>query len=311
VPVDAGDRTEVVVLDQQRLGLQDGAELGRAGGVMRRAGRVLPARREHGRAGTVAKRPLQRVRDHAARVERDPDGPQPERADEIDDRRPAGVLDRDPVAGGEMRGQPRTKLTRNPARGRHDGDTIDAILDEALIAHVAWVHDGRPAVIPTLIARDGDHVLIHGSSASRTVRGLRNGLEACIEVTLIDGLVLARSAFHHSINYRGVILYGTLGEAPDKERALEIFTNKLIPGRWDHVRRPTPQELKATAALALHMDEGSAKVRGGLPGDDDEEDYALDAWAGVVPIHTTYGAPEPDPRLRDGIETPEHVSALR
>src|SRR5215475_15042058 len=146
---------------------------------------------------------------------------------------------------------PRTKLRRAPSRGRHDRDTIDAILDEALIAHVAWVHDGRPAVIPTLIARDGDDVLIHGSSASRTIRGLRSGLEACVEVTLIDGLVLARSAFHHSINYRSVILYGTLEPEPDKERALEIFTNKLIPGRWDHVRWPTEQELKGTAALAL------------------------------------------------------------
>src|ERR1700733_8807923 len=155
----------------------------------------------------------------------------------------------------------RTKLSRNPARGRHDRETIDAILDEALIAHVGWVHDGRPVVIPTLIARDGDDVLIHGSSASRTLRGLRDGLEACIEVTLIDGLVLARSAFHHSINYRSAILYGTLTEVADKDRALEIFTNKLIPGRWDHVRWPTRQELKGTAALALHIDEGSAKVR--------------------------------------------------
>ena len=122
-----------------------------------------------------------------------------------------------------------------------------------------WVHDGRPVVIPTLIARDGDDVLIHGSSASRTLRGLRDGLEACIEVTLIDGLVLARSAFHHSINYRSAILYGTLTEVADKDRALEIFTNKLIPGRWDHVRWPTRQELKGTAALALRIDEGSAQ----------------------------------------------------
>jgi nitroimidazol reductase NimA-like FMN-containing flavoprotein (pyridoxamine 5'-phosphate oxidase superfamily) len=204
----------------------------------------------------------------------------------------------------------RTKVRRNPSRGAYDRETIDAILDEAIIAHVAWVHDGRPAVIPTLIARDGDDVLIHGSSASRTVRGLQRGLEACVEVTLIDGLVLARSAFHHSINYRSVILYGTLTTAPDKERSLEIFTNKLIPGRWEHVRWPTAQELKGTAALALRIDEGSAKVRSGPPVDDDE-DYALDAWAGVVPIHTTYGLPEPDPRLRPGTPTPEHVSALR
>jgi hypothetical protein len=203
----------------------------------------------------------------------------------------------------------RTRVRRNPSRGHHDRPTIDAILDEALIAHVAWVHDGRPVVIPTLLARDGDDVLIHGSSASRTLRGLSAGLEACVEVTLVDGLVLARSAFHHSINYRSVILYGTLREAADKARALEIFTEKLIPGRWDHVRWPTPKELKGTAALALRIEEGSAKVRTGPPVDDDE-DYALDTWAGVVPLHTTYAEPEPDPRLRDGAPLPPHVRAL-
>jgi nitroimidazol reductase NimA-like FMN-containing flavoprotein (pyridoxamine 5'-phosphate oxidase superfamily) len=203
----------------------------------------------------------------------------------------------------------RTKVRRNPSRGAYDRETIDAILDEAIIAHVAWVHDGRPAVIPTLIARDGDHVLIHGSSASRTIRGLQAGAEACVEVTHVDGLVLARSAFHHSINYRSAILYGTLEDAPDKERTLEIFTEKLIPGRWDHVRRPTRQELKGTAALAMRIQEGSAKIRTGPPVDDDE-DYALDNWAGVVPIRTVYGEPEPDPRLRPEIELPDHVSAL-
>jgi uncharacterized protein len=204
---------------------------------------------------------------------------------------------------------PRTKLRRAPQRGAHDRPTIDAILDEALIAHVAWVQDGRPVVIPTLIARDGDDVLIHGSSASRTIRGLRQGLEACVEVTLVDGLVLARSAFHHSINYRSVILYGTLEEAPDKEHALEIFTEKLIPGRWEHVRWPNPKELKGTAALKLRIEEGSAKIRTGPPVDDDE-DYELDAWAGVVPLTLTVQAPEPDPQLRDGIDMPEHVRSL-
>jgi len=203
----------------------------------------------------------------------------------------------------------RTKLRRAPQRGAHDRATIDAILDEALIAHVAWVQDGRPAVIPTLLARDGDHVLIHGSSASRAIRALRAGLEACVEVTLIDGLVLARSAFHHSINYRSVILYGTLEDAPDKERALEIFTEKLIPGRWEHVRWPNPKELRGTAALKLRIDEGSAKIRTGPPVDDDE-DYELDAWAGVVPLTLTAQAPVPDPLLREGIATPEHVRSL-
>jgi nitroimidazol reductase NimA-like FMN-containing flavoprotein (pyridoxamine 5'-phosphate oxidase superfamily) len=204
---------------------------------------------------------------------------------------------------------PRTKVRRNPKRGHHDRPTIDAILDEALIAHVAWVHDGRPAVIPTLIARDGDDLLIHGSSASRTLRGLQQGMEACVEATLVDGLVLARSAFHHSMNYRSAILYGTLRDVPDKERALEIFTEKLIPGRWEHIRWPSPQELKGTAALALRIEEGSAKVRTGPPVDDDE-DYALDAWAGVVPLRTVAGPPEPDPRLDAAVELPAHVRAL-
>ncbi len=203
----------------------------------------------------------------------------------------------------------RTRVRRAPKRGAYDRTTIDAILDEALIAHVAWVQDGRPAVIPTLIARDGDDVLIHGSSASRTLRALRAGLEACIEVTLIDGLVLARSAFHHSINYRSVILYGTLTEAEDKEHALEIFTEKLIPGRWEHVRWPNPKELKGTVALKLRIEEGSAKIRTGPPVDDDE-DYELDAWAGVVPLTLVPGAPEPDPQLRDGIAMPGHVRSL-
>ena len=203
----------------------------------------------------------------------------------------------------------RAKLRRAPKRGAHDRATIDAILDEALIAHVAWIHDGRPVVIPTLIARDGDDVLIHGSSASRTIRGLRSGLEACVEVTLIDGLVLARSAFHHSINYRSVILYGTLEEAPDKEHALEVFTEKLVPGRWEHIRWPNRKELKATSVLSLPITEGSAKIREGMPVDDDE-DYELDAWAGVVPLTLTAQAPVPDPLLREGIDTPEHVRSL-
>src|SRR4051794_35535429 len=154
---------------------------------------------------------------------------------------------------------PRTKLSRVPQRGSHDLATIHAILDAALIGHVAWVQDGRPAVIPTLIARDGDRLLIHGSSASRTLRALKAGAEACVEVTHVDGLVLARSAFHHSMNSPGAIPDGTLEPEPDVAHALEVFAEKRVPGRWPHVRRPTPQELKATAALALAITEGSAK----------------------------------------------------
>ena len=207
---------------------------------------------------------------------------------------------------------PRTKLRRLPKRGAHDRPTIDAILDEALVCHLGFVHDGRPAVIPTLHARVGDEVFLHGSAASRMLRTLATGVEACLTVTLVDGLVLARSAFHHSVNYRSVVLYGTarpVTEAAEKERALEAFTEKLVPGRWAEVRWPSRKELKATAALALPIVEGSAKVRTGPPLDD-EEDYELDAWAGVVPIRTEMLAPVPDPRLRAGIETPGHVTAL-
>jgi nitroimidazol reductase NimA-like FMN-containing flavoprotein (pyridoxamine 5'-phosphate oxidase superfamily) len=207
---------------------------------------------------------------------------------------------------------PRTKLRRLPKRGFHDRETIDAILDEALICHLGFVHEGRPAVIPTLHARVGDEVFVHGSSASRMLRALATGVEACLTVTLVDGLVLARSAFHHSVNYRSVVLYGTatpVTEPEDKERALEAFTEKLVPGRWADVRWPTRKELKATAALSLTIAEGSAKVRTGPPVDDDE-DYELDAWAGVVPMRTEMLPPEPDPLLRAGIPMPAHVRSL-
>jgi nitroimidazol reductase NimA-like FMN-containing flavoprotein (pyridoxamine 5'-phosphate oxidase superfamily) len=197
---------------------------------------------------------------------------------------------------------PRTKLSRLPKRGAHDRGTIDAILDEAMVCHLGFVHDGRPAVIPTLHARVGDEVLIHGSAASRMLRTLATGVEVCLTATLIDGLVLARSAFHHSVNYRSVVLYGTarpLTEDDELEKALEAFTEKLVPGRWADVRWPTRKELKGTAALALPIAEGSAKVRTGPPIDDDE-DYALGMWAGIVPMRTETLDPVPDPQLRDG-----------
>jgi nitroimidazol reductase NimA-like FMN-containing flavoprotein (pyridoxamine 5'-phosphate oxidase superfamily) len=204
---------------------------------------------------------------------------------------------------------PRTKLRRLPKRGAHDRATIDAILDEALVAHLGFVHDGRPAVIPTLHARVGDEVYVHGSSASRALRALATGIEACLTVTLVDGLVLARSAFHHSINYRSVVLYGTarpLEDRQERARALEAFTEKMLPGRWPDVRWPNAKELKATSVLVLPITEGSAKVRTGQPVDD-EEDYALDTWAGVVPLRLQALPPQPDPRLRDGIAEPAYL----
>ena len=206
----------------------------------------------------------------------------------------------------------RTKLRRAPQRGTHDRAIIDAILDEALVCHLGFVHDGRPFVIPTLHARQGDEILIHGSAASRAVRTLAAGVPVCLTVTLVDGLVLARSAFHHSVNYRSVVLLGTatVVDGPDeKAAALEAFTERLAPGRWPHIRPPSRQELKGTSVLRLPIEEGSAKVRTGPPVDDDE-DYAMDTWAGVVPLVTAAAAPEPDPQLREGVPVPEHVLRL-
>jgi uncharacterized protein len=207
----------------------------------------------------------------------------------------------------------RVRVRRLPNRAAYDRHTIDAILDEALVCHLGFVHKDQPFVIPTLHARLGDRLYVHGSSASRMLGALGGGAPACITVTLIDGLVLARSAFHHSVNYRSVVLLGTALPVTDPEEkiaALRAFTNHMVPGRWDDIRPPTPQELKATSVLYLPLDEASAKVRTGPPVDD-EEDYAMDTWAGVLPLCLQPGAPLPDPRLRAGINPPEYVSGYR
>jgi nitroimidazol reductase NimA-like FMN-containing flavoprotein (pyridoxamine 5'-phosphate oxidase superfamily) len=189
-----------------------------------------------------------------------------------------------------------------PARAAYDRETIDAILDEGLVAHLGFLHDGQPYVIPTLHARIGDTVYFHGSAAGRAIRTLGEGVPACLTVTLLDGLVLARSAFHHSVNYRSVVVLGKarpLAGRSERAAALEAFVERLVPARWGEVRPPSPKELTATGVLALPLDEVTAKVRAGPP-IDDRDDYALDAWAGVVPVRTTAGAPEPDPRLAPG-----------
>lgn len=190
-----------------------------------------------------------------------------------------------------------------PARGAYERDTIEAILDEALIAHVGFAVEGEPYVIPTLQARIGEHVYFHGSSASRTVRALAAGAQMCLTVTLLDGLVLARSAVHHSVNYRSVIVFGqakAIEDEAEKMAAIEAFTERLVPGRWEEARPPTAKELKAIQVLSLPLDEASAKLRTGPPLDD-EEDYALDTWAGVIPLQTVTGTPVPDARLPEGI----------
>jgi nitroimidazol reductase NimA-like FMN-containing flavoprotein (pyridoxamine 5'-phosphate oxidase superfamily) len=204
-------------------------------------------------------------------------------------------------------------VRRGPKKGRYDRAAIDGVLDRGLVAHLAFVDDGQPCCIPMLYARTDDRVLVHGSSASRAMRTLASGAPACLTVTTVRGLVLARSAFEHSANYESVVLFGRFQEVEDAEErmaAFEAFTEKLLPGRWNEVRPPNRKELKATLILALTIDEASAKVRTGPPDDDDSEDAALDTWAGVVPIATVFGAPEPSPGLRSEIEPGASVRRL-
>lgn len=196
----------------------------------------------------------------------------------------------------------RTRVQRMPARGDYERETIQAILDEAMVANLGFCADEQPYVVPTLHARVGEQVYFHGSSASRTVRALAAGAQMCLTVTLLDGLVLARSAVHHSVNYRSVVVLGkarAIEEQAEKMAAIEAFTERLIPGRWDEVRGPSAKELKAIQVLALPLDEASAKLRVGPPVDDDE-DYALDTWAGVIPLATVAGTPVPDSQLAEG-----------
>jgi nitroimidazol reductase NimA-like FMN-containing flavoprotein (pyridoxamine 5'-phosphate oxidase superfamily) len=197
----------------------------------------------------------------------------------------------------------RTEVRRLAKRGVYDKAQIHAILDEGYLCHVGFVVEGQSYVIPTGYARSGDRIYIHGSAASRMLRTLDQGVDVCVTVTLVDGFVLARSAFHHSMNYRSVVVLGKarLVTDPDEKRnALRSFTNHILPGRWEEVRQPTEQELKATSVLVLALDEVSAKVRTGPP-IDDEEDYAFPVWAGVVPIRTQVGQPVPDARVKPDV----------
>lgn len=208
----------------------------------------------------------------------------------------------------------RTQVGRLPQRGDYSKATIHSILDAAFLCHVGFVVDGQPFVIPTGFGRKGDTLYIHGSAASRMLRNLEKGVPVCVTVTLLDGIVLARAAFHHSMNYRSVVMLGTatlVEDADAKNEALRIISDQIIPGRWDEARLPTAQELKATTVLAMPIDEASAKVRTGPP-KDDEEDYGLDIWAGVLPLSVQPGVPVPDPRLKAGVETvPEYIVKYR
>jgi nitroimidazol reductase NimA-like FMN-containing flavoprotein (pyridoxamine 5'-phosphate oxidase superfamily) len=205
----------------------------------------------------------------------------------------------------------RTTVRRLPARGAYDKETVHRILDQGLICHLGFVVDGQPFVIPTIYVRVGETIYVHGSPASRMLRALEQGVSACVTVTHVDGLVLARSAFHHSMNYRSVVIFGTAIVVDDPEKKQEVLhalTDHLIRGRWQEIRQPSPQELKRTLMLAIDIREASAKIRVGPPLDD-EEDYQLPVWAGVLPLAVTAGEPVPDPRL--GAEVPVPVYAAR
>lgn len=206
----------------------------------------------------------------------------------------------------------KTQITRLPKRGMYDKETIYSILDEALFCTLSYARGGQPFQIPTGLCRIGDTLYVHGSVGSFYMSELAQKQPAvCISVTLIDGIVLARSAFHHSVNYRSVVIFSSPVRITDREelyKALEVFTNKMCPGRWADVRKPTDNEWKATLVLAFKISEASGKVRTGPP-KDDEEDYALDIWAGVQPLKTTRVHPEPDPALKTGIKLPDYLRA--
>jgi len=207
----------------------------------------------------------------------------------------------------------RVQVKRAAERGNYDRATIEAILDEALICHVGIVTDeGHPVVIPVIHARDGNTLYMHGSPASRLLRTMKPGAEICLTATLLDGIVVARSAFHHSMNYRSVVVIGTariVDDPAEKLAALELVTDHVIPGRWAECRPVTEKEIKGTLVAALSLGEASAKIRSGGPVDDDA-DYELPIWAGVIPLALQASDPVPDGRLVDGVPLPDHVAAV-
>lgn len=207
----------------------------------------------------------------------------------------------------------KTKLKRLPKRGNFDRETVYKILDEAFVCHVGFTVENQPFVIPTAYGRKDDVLYIHGSAASRLMREMSKNIDVCVTVTLIDGLVLARSAFHHSINYRSVVIFGKaeiVEDKTEKNEALRIFTEHIIQNRWDEIREPNPKELKATTVLKLEITEASAKMRAGNP-IDDEEDMSLNVWAGVIPLKLKPQEPIDDELLKANTEVPDYVKNYR
>ncbi len=211
------------------------------------------------------------------------------------------------MAAGQLKKTKRTNLVRNPKRADYDRDAVNQIIDATPLCHVSYIIDGRPYVTPTLQWREGDTIYWHGSSASRFLRQIV-GKDVCIAITHFDGFVLARSAFHHSINYRSVMLFGEATKIEDdqKNELLHSFVDQLIPGRWENLRPMTDQEAKATTVFSMPINEGSAKIRSGPPVDDDE-DYSLPIWAGVLPVSQVLHDPVSDPKNLDGLEVPAHI----
>jgi nitroimidazol reductase NimA-like FMN-containing flavoprotein (pyridoxamine 5'-phosphate oxidase superfamily) len=213
----------------------------------------------------------------------------------------------------ETQRTPRARIRRLPANARYDWASVRRVLDRGHVAHVAFATDGQPFCIPTLYTRADERVLIHGSTASRMMRALASGVPACMTVTVMDGWVLARSAFETGANYDSVVLFGHFRPVEGREEklgALEEFIERVLPGRWSEIRHPSSQELKGTAILAFEIDEASVKTKTGGPDDDDTPDAELDTWAGEVPIVSHYGEPEPAPGLRPGIPVSPSVERL-
>ncbi len=203
----------------------------------------------------------------------------------------------------------RDRVQRAPHRGVYEKDSIYKIMDEALYCHVGFVQDGQPYVIPSIHARDGDDLLLHGATSSRLIRHIQEGHDVCVTITILDGLVLARSIYSHSMNYRSAVLFGKgrLIDDPDEAyRALEVISDHVLPGRWNDSREPNPKEMKATAVVSISIESASAKVRTGPPNDEDE-DYELPIWAGVLPIKQQYLDPQPDPQLSSEIPLPDYI----
>ncbi|MGB0561237.1 MAG: pyridoxamine 5'-phosphate oxidase family protein [Spirulinaceae cyanobacterium] len=204
----------------------------------------------------------------------------------------------------------RSKVRSRPRLGHHEISVVNEILDEALVVHVGFIVDEQPFVIPMGYGRDGDRLYIHGSTASRMLKNLAKGIDICVTATLLDGIVIARSLFHHEMNYRSVVLFGRatlVNNEHEKMHALKVLSEQIIPGRWEQARKPTPPEVKGTTVLAFPIAEGSAKVRKGEP-HDNAEDYALPIWAGQLPLQVMAGNPIPDSKLASEITVPENVA---